>query len=151
MDEVDRKISEIVQTDSRPSNAEIAAAVGVSVSTANERLRKLTASGHIAAWRAVLEPHGYGAGLCGFLLVDVDYEGEEAAIQALAGFKEVQEIHHVSGPHSYLLKIRIANMPAMQRFLQDRLKPLRGINRTETIFVLHTVKETTEIAIAAPA
>ena len=151
MDSLDRKICEIVQTDGRSSSAEIAAAVGVSVSTANERVRKLAASGVVTAWRGVLDPLKVGAGLCGFALVDMAYDGEEEAKAALMRRPEVQELHHISGAHSYLMKVRVADTAAMQRFLQEVVKPLKAVQRTETIFVLETVKETTEVLIAEAA
>ncbi len=148
MDEIDRKICEIIQRDGRKSSAEIADAVGVSVSTANERVRRLTASGAVAAWRAILDPAHVGMGLCGFILIDMSFEGEEEAKAVLSERPEIQELHHISGAHSYLAKIRVADTAAMQGFLQNVVKPLAAVERTETIFVLETVKETTEMAIA---
>jgi Lrp/AsnC family leucine-responsive transcriptional regulator len=148
MDRIDKQIADIVQRDGRKSSAEIAEAVGVSVSTANERVRRLASAGVIEAWRAVLDPSRVGAGLCGFMLVDMAYKGEEEAKAALAERPEVQELHHISGAHSYLVKVRVADTNALQRFLQERVKPLKAVQRTETIFVLETVKETTEVLIA---
>lgn len=150
MDIIDRKIANLTQNDGRRSSAEIAAAVGVSVSTANDRVRRLAAKGVITAWRAVLDPRSVGAGLCCFLLVDMAYAGEEEARSALVARPEVQEMHHISGAHSYLLKVRVADTHAMQRFLQDHVKPLAAVQRTETIFVLDSVKETTEVLISDP-
>ena len=68
-------------------------------------------------------------------------------VAALAACPEVQEIHHVSGPHSYLMKLRLADMAALQAFLTGVVKPLGAVMRTETILALDTVKETTAIAI----
>lgn len=150
MDEIDRKICGLVQKDGRRSSAEIAEAVGVSVSTANERVRRLAASGVISAWRGVLDPVRVGAGLCGYVLIDMSFDGEAEAAEALAARPEVLELHHISGPHSYLAKVRVADTRAMQKFLQDVLKPLKAVQRTETIFTLDTVKETTEVLITPP-
>lgn len=151
MDKNDRQIAEILQQDGRRSSAEIAEAVGLSVSTANERVRRLVATGVVTAWRAVLDPVRVGAGLCGFVLVDMAYDGEEEAKLVLARCPEVQEMQHISGAHSYLLKVRVADTRAMQRFLQEVVKPLRAVQRTETAFVLETVKETTEVLVARPS
>ncbi len=151
MDIIDRNITEIIQRDGRSSSAEIAQAVGVSVSTANDRVRRLAANGVVTAWRAVLDPVRVGAGLCGFVTLDMAHEGEEQAKEVLIRRPEIQEMHHVSGSHSYLLKVRVADTRAMQRFLQDVLKPLRAVRRTETILVLETVKETTEVLITRPS
>ena len=149
MDGIDRKIAELIQRDGRLSSAEVGKAVGLSTSTANERIRKLTAAGVIKGWRALLDPERAGASLCALLFVDVTYEGEAGFREAMAGLPEVQEAHHVSGPHSYLLKLRLADTRALQHFLQTKLKPLPGVTGTETLVVLDTVKETTEVLLAA--
>lgn len=147
MEELDRKICRILQSDARASSTDIAAAVGLSVSATNERVRKLFANGTITSARAVVDGRLVGAGTCAYMIVDMQYDGEEEATAALAARPEVQEIHHVSGQHSYFIKLRIADTQALQKFLQQHVKPLRAIKRTETIFVLETVKETTEVAI----
>ena len=151
MDAIDRRIAELIQSDSQRSNAEIAALVGVSVSTANERLRKLAAAGAIRAWRGVLEPERFGAGLCAFVFVDVQFQAEESLLRTLSNCRQVQELHHVTGSHSYLLKIRVADTAALQAFLHDRVKRQQGVTGTETIVVLDTAKETTEIALGTSA
>ncbi len=148
MDDIDRKICEIIQRNGRASSAEIAAAVGVSVSTANERVRRLASNGVIAAWRGVLDPERVGAPFCSFMLIDMTYDGEDAAVEALRARPEVMELHHVSGKHSYLAKIRVADTVALQNFLQEIVKPLAGVERTETIISLQTIKETSELPMA---
>ncbi|MBV9115319.1 MAG: Lrp/AsnC family transcriptional regulator [Hyphomicrobiales bacterium] len=148
MDEIDRRICELVQRNGQVSNAHIGAAVGVSVSTAHERVRKLMADKTITAWRAVLDPQRLGAGLCAFMWIDMSYEGEAEAKAKLLDCPQVQEMHHVSGAHSYLLKLRVPDMAALQHFLQERVKTLRAVRGTETIFALETVKETSEILIS---
>lgn len=148
MDKIDRKIASILQKDGRTPSAEIAESVGTSVSTANERVRRLASTGKITATRAILEPASMGASLCAFILVDMDYTGESAAKAHLAQRPEVQELHHISGGHSYMVKVRVADTAAMQRFLQKELKPLKAVTHTETLIVLETAKETTELLIS---
>ena len=148
MDAIDHKIANIIQTDGRASSADIAAAVGVSVSTANERVRRLTSSGVIKEWRAVLEPERVGANLCALILIDVNFEGEKETTTKLATYPEIQEIHHISGAHSYMLKIRLADTRALQKFLHEKIKPISAITRTESIIVLDTLKETTEVLVS---
>ncbi len=148
MDAIDRKIAGILQKDSQSSSAVLAEVVGVSTSTANERVRKLSRQGLIRDWRAVLDTDAFGAKLCAFVFVDMRYEWEDEAVAALRAAPEVQEIHHVAGAHSYLLKIRVADTAALQRVLRERVKPLPAVERTESILVLETVKETSEILIS---
>lgn len=148
MDEIDKKITRLIQKNGRLSSAEIAKAVGVSVSTANERVRKLEKNGYIKEWRAVMDPRKVGANLAALILVDMDYEGEKEATEKLATFPEIQEIHHISGARSYMIKIRVADTDALQEFLSSKVKPLGAITRTESFIVLDTVKETSEVIIS---
>ena len=149
MDEIDREICGLVQADAKRPTAAIAETVGLPLSTTADRLKRLQASGTIRGWHAALDPAALDAGLCAFVLVDMGFDGEAEAARALAARPEVQELHHISGPHSYLVKLRLADMAALQGFLADVVKPLAAVTRTETILALDTVKETAAIAVQA--
>lgn len=147
MDDIDRKICGILQGNGRASSAELAQAVGLSVSAANERVRRLATTGVITGWEARLDPLAFGLGLSAFVLVDMAYDGEEDAVTALTARPEVQELHHVSGAHSYVMKLRVADTRGLQDFLAQVVKPLPAVLRTESIIVLDTAKETAAIAV----
>lgn len=147
MDQIDRKICGILQSSGRTSSADLAEATGLSLSAANERVRRLASNGTITGWQARLDPDAFGLGLCAFMLIDMTFDGEADTVAALTAQPEVQELHHISGPHSYLMKLRVADTKALQTFLSQVVKPLPGIVRTETIITLDTAKETAAIAI----
>ncbi len=149
MDDIDRKICGILQGDGRATSSDIADAVGVSVSTANDRVRRLVSNGVVRGFRAILDNRSVGADFCCFLFIDMVYEGEQDAVDALSRRPEVLELHHVSGPHSYLVKVRVADAAAVQEFVQDVVKPLKAVTRTETVFSMMVAKETTEVVIAS--
>lgn len=148
IDEIDRKICRMLQENARRSATELAAEVGLSVSAANERLRRLRDGGVIQAWTAQLAPAPFDASLCAFVLIDMQFEGEADAVSALKDEPEVLELHHISGPHSYLMKLRLADTTALQDFLTRAVKPLTAVTRTETIITLSTAKETLALPIA---
>lgn len=147
LDNIDRKICALLQENARASSTEVAQAVSLSVSAANERIRRLAANGTIRGWHAALSPEMFSADLCAFVLIDMDFEGEAEAVAALTARDEVQELHHISGPHSYLMKLRLADTRALQAFLSDVVKPLPAVSRTESIITLDTAKETPAIAL----
>ncbi|MEP4038544.1 MULTISPECIES: Lrp/AsnC family transcriptional regulator [unclassified Pseudophaeobacter] len=151
MDITDRLICETVQRDGRASSAAIAEAAGIPTSTANDRLRRLSATGAIKGWHATLDAKRVGAGLACFVLIDMQHEGEDEAVETLCDRPEVQEMHHISGAHSYLVKLRLKDMDAMQSFLAEVVKPLRAVQRTETTFALKTHKETAQVHVAHPS
>lgn len=150
MDRFDRKICELAQTDAKRPTAAIARAVGLPLSTTADRLKRLQATGAIRGWHAALDPGALGAGLCAFVLIDMGFDGEAEAAAALIARPEVMELHHISGPHSYLMKLRLTDMPALQSFLADVVKPLPAVMRTETILALDSLKETAAIPVAPP-
>jgi DNA-binding Lrp family transcriptional regulator len=60
---------------------------------------------------------------------------------------EVQECHHVTGDYSYLLKVRVRDTAHLESLLDGTIKSLPGVVRTETVVVLSTPKETTEVPV----
>ncbi len=152
MDELDRQIVCLLQADNRLSSAEIGQAVGLSVSAANERVRRLNNSGVIRGNHAVLDPDRVDLPLCAFVFVDLAPHPDEAGFRSgIARRPEVQEAHQVAGAHCYLLKVRAGGTRALQRFLTEHVKSQPDVLRTETVLVLETVKETPELALRQPA
>ncbi|MCG7493536.1 Lrp/AsnC family transcriptional regulator [Thalassobius sp. Cn5-15] len=147
MDNFDRKICAILQTDARRSSTDVATHVGLSVSATNDRIRRLQREGIITHWQARLDPQAFQAALCAFVLLDLSYDGEAAAVATLTAHDAVQELHHISGPHSYLMKLRLADTAALQRFLNEVVKPLPAVTRTESIIAMDTAKETLALSI----
>lgn len=148
MDAIDRQIVALLQRDSRLSYAEIGGRVGLSVSAVNERLKKLAARGVVRAFVAIVDAQAVGFALCAFVQVLVDRPEHEAAfVTHLTRTPEVQECHHVTGDYSYLLKIRARDTAHLEALLGDRIKSLPGVVRTQTIVVLSTPKESTELPV----
>ncbi|WP_207485345.1 Lrp/AsnC family transcriptional regulator [Arenibaculum pallidiluteum] len=142
MDEADRKIIAFVQANGRAGYAEIAAAAGLSVSAANERLRKLQDRGVIQGWGARVSAPSLGLGVLAFVHVLIDRpEHNEAFLARACAVPEVLEVHHVTGAWSYLLKIRARGIPDLERLLSEVLKTVPGVLRTETVIVLSSPKE----------
>jgi Lrp/AsnC family leucine-responsive transcriptional regulator len=153
MDASDMEILRLLQADNRMSNASIGQEVGLSISAVNERVRRLNATGVVRANRADVDPNAVGLGLCAFLLVDLDTRAdcEDDFVAGAVALPEIQEIHHVTGQHNYLLKVRVADTEGLQILLSEKLKRLPGLLRTESTVVLRSFKETTELPISTDA
>lgn len=149
MDDIDRRICAVVQDDAKRTTAQVAGAVGLPLSTTADRLKRLQTTGAITGYHAALSSEAMGVPLCAFVLIDMAHDGEAEAVAMLAARDEVMELHHISGAHSYLAKLRLPDMAAMQRFLAETIKPLAAVTRTETIFALDSVKETAALPVAA--
>ena len=60
---------------------------------------------------------------------------------------EVQEVHIITGNWDLLLKVRVRDVEELGKFIVDRLRLVRGVEKTLTCVVLSTEKETTEISL----
>ena len=150
LDNRDRRILALVQRDAKLQQAEIARRVGLSAAAVNERLKKLENAGVIRRYVAVVEPHAVGASVMAFVEVFIEHPRFEAAfIAKVRAMDEVQEIHHITGEFSLLLKIRVAGMEALQQLLIHHLNALEGVRQTRTVIALSTSKEASYVDTGA--
>jgi len=150
LDAKDRKILDLVQRDGKLPQAEIGKRVGLSTAAVNERLKKLENAGVIRRYAAVVDPHAVGASVTAFVEVFIEHPRHEPVfIAKVRAMDEVQEIHHITGEFSVLLKVRTSGMEALQRLLIHHLNALEGVRQTRTVIVLSTSKEESFVSTAA--
>ncbi len=150
LDAKDRKILALVQRDGKLPQAEIARRVGLSAAAVNERLKKLENAGVIRRYVAVVDPHAVGAAVTAFVEVFIEHPRfEPAFIARVRALDEVQEVHHITGEFSLLLKIRVTGMDSLQQLLIHHLNALEGVRQTRTVIALSTSKEENFVATGA--
>ena len=141
MDNIDRKILDLLQANARMSNADIAREVKLAPSVTLSRIRKLEEKGFIAGYEAKLNPHALGLDMLAFVLIKV--MGDKDIEASLVSIPGVQEVHNIAGDDCYLIKIRTRNTEALSQLLKEKV---RGESiSTKTIIVLSTLKETTQL------
>ena len=148
IDETDVQILELLQKHGRIKRNQIADAVGLSVPSVSERMRKLEERGVIRGYHAVLSPKRLNLDIACFIRVRVDgSENYEAFIQQAVELPEIQEVHSITGDGSHILKVRVRNTAALEKLL-DRIQRWPGVRGTLTSMVLSTYKETRNVAVA---
>lgn len=141
MDEIDRKIAELLSRDARQSLAQIGAQVGLSTSAVNDRVRRMTERGAIRAFRADIAPEALDLPIAAFVWVALAEGVDEGAFRiAMTEAREVTACHHVTGPWSYLVQVRVGGLAGIEGFL-GRLKSAGWIARSETMIALSSVVE----------
>jgi Lrp/AsnC family leucine-responsive transcriptional regulator len=149
MDEIDRNIVVALQQDGSSGLAELAKVAGLSVSATAERVKRLEERGVIRAWRADLDPAAVGCPLLAHVLAAVAPGRDDAAFREAVLLEEaVLECHAVSGAWTYLLKLRVADLPALDALLNGTLRKLPGVQRVETMVAMATVKESAILPVA---
>ena len=151
IDTIDLALIELLQKDARTPQAQLAATVGLAPSSVNERIRKLGERGLIAGYHAKISPEVMGYDLLAFLYVGWSRpETEKVFLKKILGQSVIMEAHHVTGTWNYMLKVRVKNTRMLEGLLAKVIKAVPGVERTETIIVLSSVKETAHIPTREP-
>jgi Lrp/AsnC family leucine-responsive transcriptional regulator len=141
LDDIDRRILELLQGDARIANAAIARDVGLAPSAVFQRIRKLESSGVIHGYHAHLDPAAIEQGLLAFVMVKTG-EGARAKEtgEMLSGISEVLEVHRVVGDDCFFLKVRVRDAQALGALLDEKIQRLPPVASTRTTIVLSTAK-----------
>lgn len=141
LDDIDRRILQLLQEDARIANAAIARDVGLAPSAVFQRIRKLEDGGVIRGYHAHLDPAAIDQGLLAFITVQTG-EGARAKEtgEMLAGIREVLEVHRVVGEDCFFLKVRVRDAQALGALLDEKIQQLPPVASTKTTIVLSTAK-----------
>jgi len=149
MDDTDRRILRILQTDCSASVSEVARQVGLSASPCWKRINRLQESGIIREQVAVLEPETLGFGLTVFMAIRTgEHSGDwlRRFAEFVAGMPEVQEFHRMAGEIDYMLKVVVADMKAFDAFYK-RLVDTTPLAEVTSRFSMETIKQTTALPV----
>jgi len=141
LDDIDRRILELLQGDARIANAAIARDVGLAPSAVFQRIDKLESSGVIHGYHAHLDPEAIDQGLLAFVTVKTG-EGARAKEtgEMLSAISEVLEVHRVVGEDCFFLKVRVRDTQALGALLDEKIQRLPPVASTRTTIVLSTAK-----------
>ena len=151
MDSIDRNILVALQHDGAAGLAELAKIAGLSVSATAERVKRLEERGTIRGWRADLDPAAVGCPLLAWVFVALRTGAQDQKFrESILPLEQVLECHAVSGPWSYMLKLRAAGLRELEAFVGQEIRRRAGVERTETVLALLTAKETAILPVAPP-
>jgi Lrp/AsnC family leucine-responsive transcriptional regulator len=152
LDEIDRKLLALLQEDDRVPVVELGKAIGVAPSTLNDRIRRLVKQGIITGFHAQVSAEKLGLDLLAFVFVGwSDHATEKEFLKRIGTVPEVLECHHVTGAWNYLLKVRLKTTRDLETFFSSVVKDVPGLQRTETLIVLSSPKETQILQVPEPA
>jgi Lrp/AsnC family leucine-responsive transcriptional regulator len=147
MDAIDLKMLDMLQAKGRIRRNELADAVGLSLPSASERLRKLEEQKIITGYHADLDYRKLGKDITAFVFVAVDSSRHYAQfIERAVALDEVLECHAITGEGTHLLKARTENTCSLEKLLST-IQSWAGVISTKTQLVLSTSKETTKIPL----
>lgn len=140
----DRKILRILQTDSRTSVAKIAEQVGLSASTCWRRIAALEESGVISRFGVRVDPQALGLGFQAIVNVQLDRHDKaqiDAFFRAIRTQPEVRECYAVTGRSDYHMMVNCRDAQSYNTFLEEFLFQLPAVASAQTNMVLKVIKQ----------
>jgi DNA-binding Lrp family transcriptional regulator len=155
LDEKDIAVLALIQENSKLTARQIAQRINAPITTVFAKTKRMEELGIIREYRAVLAPEKLDSGTAAFILASVSYRAkaddvpvsQRAVAEEIAKFPEVQEVHIITGDWDLLIKLRAESVEAIGKFVVDKLRLIKGLEKTLTCMVFETVKETTKIAL----
>ena len=143
IDDTDKQILRLLQTQARMSITELAERVNLSATPCARRIKRLEDSGIITGYHTQTDAQKLGYPLAVFIAISMDrhtadrFELFEEKIQS---FDEVVSCSIVTGrTEDYLIKVRVRDMPHYEEFLLHRLNRIEGVAQVHTSFELREV------------
>ena len=131
MDDLDRRIIQLLQVNGRSSNARIAREVGVSEGTVRRRLRRLVQE-EIIRVVAVPDPDKMGYNTVALIGIQADPDKIDDVAEGLAQLSETQYVSLTTGSFDIFIWVALPNSEQLGNFLRRKVGVTPGIRRTET-------------------
>ncbi len=154
LDDKDIAILLLIQENSKLTANQIAKKTNTPITTIFAKTKRMEELGIIKQYRAILSPEKLNLATAAFILASVSYGGTKSddtplsqrdVAEEIARFPEVQEVHIITGDWDLLVKLRAENVDAIGKFVVDKLRRIKGLEKTLTCMVFETVKETTSL------
>ncbi|VVC03120.1 putative HTH-type transcriptional regulator [Candidatus Bilamarchaeum dharawalense] len=146
LDEVNRKILAAIKDDARFSTNKIAEKIGISPATFKRRLRKLINEGSIKKFATVINYEICEKPLTAYVFVSCEGGGENV-IRVLGEVSKhvlVEEATPVLGRFDIIIKVHVRDNTELGEFVQDFVRKLPKIERTETWITASTLEKAAE-------
>jgi DNA-binding Lrp family transcriptional regulator len=153
MDKIDGRILRELQQDASLSNVELARRVGLSPSPCLARVRALEQTGVIRQYVALADAARLGLGLNVFINISLRTQGKDALArfeQRIAEHDEVMECYLMTGDSDYLIRVVVADIAALERFILDQLTPIADVEKIRSSFALKQVRYKTALPLRSP-
>ena len=137
IDKLDKEILSILVDDAKVPYTEIAQRLIVSAGTIHVRMKRMERLGIVKGATLMLDPVKLGYDLMAFIgIYLVRGSAYNEVIREIDKIPEVIEAHYTTGEYSIFIKIICRNTGHLREVINDKLQPISGIIRTETIISL---------------
>lgn len=140
LDDIDLKIIDLLQEDSRLSYNKIAGKLGISVGTAYNRIKSLEQRGVLMGYTVMVDAAKISYNLTALILIQAEGKHLVEAENEIAKMNNIVTVYDITGDFDIAVIARFKDRDSLNHFIK-RLLGIPYIKRTVTNVVLNVVKE----------
>ena len=140
LDDTDLKLLKLLSDNSRRTLRELGREVGLSISAVRKRVEKLERKGVIKKYTVSVDYRKLELGLTAFLNLEVDPKELGKLVRQLSHYREVCEIHRITGNHNLLVKVRSRDVNSLNRFLEKITNSSGSVRELETLLAIESLE-----------
>jgi Lrp/AsnC family leucine-responsive transcriptional regulator len=150
LDDLDRRILNVLQIDASHTNAQLAELVHVSAPTCLRRVKQLIENGVIERQVAIVAPEQVGARLTAIVEIMLDVQAADRMQEfeaAVAGEAAVLQCYRVAPGPDFVLMVQVADMPAYHALAHRLFTTHSNVRNVKAYFSTFRSKFETRIAV----
>ena len=135
MKELDNQIIALLKRNARILVTQMARELGVSRVTIDAHIKKMETSGVISGYTVKLGTEEFRHKVSGWILISVQANKEEHAIEQMIGTTEITRLHTTNGNWDLAAEIQVATLEHFDAVI-SKLRQIDGITETDTSLLL---------------
>jgi DNA-binding Lrp family transcriptional regulator len=139
MDDVDLRLIALLRENARASIAGLAAALGVSRGTVQNRIDRLVERRVLLGFTVRTAPEADPRRVRAVMMIAVEGERADAILKTLRGYPEVRALHTTNGRWDIVAELGTDTLEEFDDALR-RVRTIKGISSSETSLLLSTHK-----------
>ena len=137
IDNLDKKILEIIMRNARIPSKDVALECGVSRAAIHQRIQRMIDMEVITGSGYHVNPKVLGYATCTYIGVKLERGSMyRNVVPALEKIQEVVECHFTTGPYTMLIKLYARDNQHLMELLNDKIQHIPGVTATETLISL---------------
>ncbi|HUO36886.1 MAG TPA: Lrp/AsnC family transcriptional regulator [Mycobacterium sp.] len=143
IDDVDRRILEVLHDDARISNSALAALVGIAPSTCHGRVRRLQETGVIRGFYTDVDPAAIGRPLQAMVSVSLQSNARGRIRHFIAEIRklpQVIDVYFLAGADDYILHVAARDTEDLRSFVVENLNADPDVAGTQTSLIFEHLR-----------
>jgi DNA-binding Lrp family transcriptional regulator len=145
LDEKDRAILRLLQSNAKMTVREIAANIHLSTTPVHERIKRMEEEGVILQYTTLVNHSRIKKGLMAICYISLKEHNKRTGakfIKTIQEFPEIIECYIISGEFDFLLKVVTETMDDYYDFHVNKLGQVEHIGQVQSTFVMGVIKQT---------